>query len=65
MAKKTPQQHLDSLKQKIESRVDDLDRRIAATEDLLLERRAAVEPAEAPLLPVLRRRRSPRKKTGT
>ncbi len=67
MAKKTSARDLDTLKRDIEAKVDDLDRRIAATEDLLLERRAAVEPVDAPLLPVLRRRRAStrRRKTGT
>ena len=55
---------VERLKKEIEAKVDDLDRRIALTEEFLLERRAAVEPVDAPLLPVLRRRRAPRKKTG-
>jgi hypothetical protein len=65
MAKKTSIRNLDALKRNIEANVDDLDRRITATEEWLLERRAAVQPVEAPLLPVLRRKRGPRKKIGT
>lgn len=65
MAKKKSRLNLDTLKRNIEAKVDDLDRRITATEEVLLERRAAVEPVDAPLLPVLRRRRPGRRKTGT
>jgi hypothetical protein len=64
MAKKTYRPNLDTLKRNVEAKVDDLDRRITATEAFLIERREAVEPLEAPLLPVLRRRRLSRKKTG-
>jgi hypothetical protein len=48
------------LRQEIERKLDDIDRRITDTEHILHERQEAVE-VEAPLLPVLHKKR-PRKK---
>ncbi len=56
---------IDKLRRDIEAKVDALDARIAETERVLTERRLAVEPTEAPLLPVLRRQSKPPKKTAT
>lgn len=61
----TRRRRIDKLRRDIEAKVDALDARIAETERVLIERRLAVEPADAPLLPVLRRRPKPSKKTAT
>jgi hypothetical protein len=61
----TRRRRIDKLRRDIEAKVDALDARIAETERVLIERRLAVEPADAPLLPVLRRRPKPSKKTVT
>jgi len=63
--KKTSHQNLETLKRHISAKVDDLDRRMTLTEDILRDQRAAVEPAKAPFLPVLRRKRATHRKTGT
>jgi hypothetical protein len=65
MAKLTKRQQLDALKRRVAVNVDDLDRRMSETEDVLLERRAAAQPSAAPLLPVLRRPKRPRRPAGT
>lgn len=49
--------NLDQLRRELEAKVDALDARMTETEHQLLERRLAVEPVEAPLLPVLRKRK--------
>jgi hypothetical protein len=61
----TRRRRIDKLRRDIEAKVDALDARIAETERVLIERRLAVEPADAPLLPVLRRRPKSPKKTVT
>jgi hypothetical protein len=61
----TRRRRIDTLRRDIEAKVDALDARITETERVLIERRLAVEPTEAPLLPVLRRRPKPPKKTTT
>jgi hypothetical protein len=64
-----PSRHTDieRLHHELEAKLDDLARDLAETERHLLERRAEVEPVEAPLLPVLKRKRArkaaPRKST--
>jgi hypothetical protein len=57
-----PRRDVKQLHHEIEVKVDELDHRITETEQQLLERRLAVEPFEAPLLPVLKPRPKKRAK---
>lgn len=58
-----PASGLDRLRRDVEAKVDALQHQLDETESHLLERRALVEPAEAPVLPRLTTVRAQRRRT--